>query len=110
MNGDFAGWRVSLDATNWRVQQIFLYYGAIIIGMGLLLGNILGLGISWLEQKFKFIKLSEADYYMSYAPIKFDWVMILGLNIGTFFITTLFLLLPTILVMSITPVKAIRFK
>ena len=100
----------ALGTTNWSIQQIFLYYGAIIIGTGLLFGNILGLGIAWLEQRFKFLKLSEADYYLSYAPIKFDFPMILALNVGTFFITTLFLLLPTILVMSITPVKAIRFK
>ena len=100
----------SLGSTNWSIQQIFLYYGVIIIGTGLFLGNLVGLGFCWLEQKFQFIKLSEADYYLSYAPIKFDFVTILALNIGTLVITTLFLLLPTFLVLSITPVKALRFK
>lgn len=100
----------SLGSSNWSIQRIFLYYGAIIICIGLLIGNIVGIGLAFLEQKFKFIKLSEADYYLSYAPIKFDLVTILSLNLGTLVITTLFLLLPTLLVLSISPVKAIQFK
>ena len=100
----------SLGSTNWSIQRIFIYYGAIIISIGLLIGNVVGLGLAFLEQKFKFIKLSESDYYLSYAPIKFDFMTILTLNIGTLLITTLFLLLPTLLVLSISPVKAIQFK
>jgi lipoprotein-releasing system permease protein len=100
----------SLGTTNWRVQQIFLYYGALIMVVGLVIGNVVGLGLGWLEQKFKFIHLSEVDYYLSYAPIHFDFWTILALNIGTLIITTLFLLLPTFMILSITPVKAIRFK
>jgi lipoprotein-releasing system permease protein len=100
----------SLGSSNWSIQRIFLYYGAIIICIGLLIGNVVGIGLAFLEQKFKFIKLSEADYYLSYAPIKFDLITILSLNLGTLIITTLFLLLPTLLVLSISPVKAIQFK
>jgi lipoprotein-releasing system permease protein len=100
----------ALGTKNWSIQQIFLYYGAIIIGTGLLIGNVVGLSIAWLEKTFKFIKLPEADYYLSYAPIQFDMGYILLLNLITFVVTTLFLLLPTLLVMSITPVKALHFK
>ncbi len=100
----------SLGSSNWSIQRIFMYYGAIIICVGLLIGNVVGLGLAYLEQKFKFIKLSEADYYLSYAPIKFDFMTIVSLNVGTLVITTLFLLLPTLLVLSISPVKAIQFK
>jgi lipoprotein-releasing system permease protein len=100
----------SLGSSNWSIQRIFMYYGAIIICIGLLIGNVVGIGLAFLEQKFKFIKLSEADYYLSYAPIKFDFITILSLNLGTLLITTLFLLLPTLLVLSISPVKAIQFK
>ena len=100
----------SLGATNWTIQRIFLFYGGIIISIGLFIGNFIGIGLSFLEQKYKFIKLSEADYYLSYAPIEFDFTTILWLNVGTFVITAIFLLLPTLLILSISPVKAIRFK
>jgi lipoprotein-releasing system permease protein len=100
----------ALGTSGGRIQQIFLYYGAIIVCVGLLIGNVLGIGLSLLEQKFHFIKLSESNYYLSYAPIKFDFLTILGLNIGTLLIITTFLFLPTLMVLSISPVKAIRFK
>jgi lipoprotein-releasing system permease protein len=100
----------AVGTKNWSIQQIFLFYGAIIITIGLFIGNIIGLSIAWLEKTFKFIKLPEADYYLSYAPIQFDWGYIVLLNLITFIVTTLFLLLPTLLVLSITPVKALHFK
>ena len=100
----------ALGTRNWTIQRIFVFYGAIIICIGLLIGNVVGLGLAFLERTFHFIRLSEADYYLSYAPIRFDFWTILTLNLGTLAITTLFLLLPTLLVLSITPVKAIRFK
>jgi lipoprotein-releasing system permease protein len=100
----------ALGTKNSSIQQIFLYYGAIIICIGLVIGNIVGLSVAWLEKTFKFIKLPEADYYLSYAPIQFDFGIILGLNLLAFTITTLFLILPTLLVLSITPVKALHFK
>jgi lipoprotein-releasing system permease protein len=100
----------AVGTKNWSIQKIFLYYGAIIISIGLVIGNVVGLLVGWLEKTYKFVKLPEADYYLSYAPIQFDAGYIIGLNVLTFIITTLFLFLPTLLVLSITPVKALHFK
>lgn len=100
----------ALGSTNWQIQRVFLFYGMLIMGFGLAIGNGVGLLVAWLEQKYKFIRLPEADYYLSYAPIKFDWLTIAGLNFLAFLVTSLFLILPTLLVMTISPVRAIRFK
>ncbi len=100
----------ALGATNWSVQKIFLFYGAIIVGAGLLAGNVLGVGLSWLQQRFHFIKLSEADYYLSVAPIQLSFWNIAALNLGVFAVTLVFLCLPSFLVTTITPVKTLRFK
>jgi lipoprotein-releasing system permease protein len=100
----------SLGMSNWSVRKIFIYNAGYIILFGLLIGNMLGLGIAFLQKQFQFIKLDEANYYLSTAPIEINWWTIAVLNIGTFFITLLFLLLPTILVTRITPIKALRFE
>ncbi|MCB0661990.1 MAG: ABC transporter permease [Saprospiraceae bacterium] len=100
----------SLGETNWGIRKVFLYYAGYIMAMGLFWGNLIGLGICFLQKTFGFIKLSEADYYLNVAPIHFDWGTILLLNLGTMFITLLFLIIPTYLVTRISPVKAIRFK
>lgn len=100
----------SLGSSNFQIQKVFLYYGAIVTVLGLLIGNMLGLGLGFLQKKFNFIKLSEADYYLAYAPIKFDFQSIIFLNIGSFLLIVATLFLPSLLVMTISPVKAIRFK
>lgn len=100
----------SLGETDWRIRKIFLYYAAYIIGLGMLWGNLIGIGICLLQKQFGFIKLSEKDYYMSTAPVAMDYMTILGLNLGTMLITLLFLIIPSYLVTSIQPVQALRFK
>ncbi|MEZ5059404.1 MAG: FtsX-like permease family protein [Saprospiraceae bacterium] len=100
----------SLGETNWGIRKIFLYYAGYIMILGLFWGNLIGLGFCFLQKQFGFIKLSEADYYLSVAPIHFDWSSILLLNIGTMVLTLIFLIIPTYLVTRISPVKAIRFK
>jgi len=63
-----------------------------------------------LQDKFRFIKLSEADYYLSYAPVDIQLSTIITLNIAVFVITIVFLVIPSYLVGRVNPVKAIRFK
>jgi lipoprotein-releasing system permease protein len=100
----------ALGATNWNIQKMFLYHAAYIIILGLVLGNLLGLGICWMQDTFEFIRLSEENYYLATAPIAFNMWGFLMINLGTLLVTLVFLLIPTFLVLSISPVKAIRFK
>jgi len=99
----------AMGSTDWNIRKIFLYHAALIIGMGLLWGNILGIGICLLEDNFHFITLTEENYYLSYAPINLNWWTIFLLNIGTIAVTLIFLVIPTFLVTKISPIKAIRF-
>jgi lipoprotein-releasing system permease protein len=54
--------------------------------------------------------MKEADYYLSYAPIRIEWLSVIGINIGTLLLTLLFLLLPSMVIARVSPVKAITFK
>ena len=99
----------SLGAADWSIRKIFLNYAGFIVINGLLWGNIIGIGLCLLQKYFGIITLSEADYYLSVAPINLNMWTILALNIGTFLITLFCLILPTWLVTRISPVKAIRF-
>ena len=100
----------SMGMKSWSIRRIFLYHGAYIVIFGLLLGNALGLTFCYLQQHFGFIKLDESSYYLSKAPIYFDFWALLLINIGTLVITVLSLLIPSFLISKIDPVKAIRFK
>lgn len=100
----------ALGYTNWGIRKIFIYYAAYIICIGLFWGNLIGLSICFIQDHFELIKLSEADYYLSVAPIELNWLSVIALNLGTLIITLIFLIIPSYLVTRISPVKAIRFK
>ncbi len=100
----------SFGSDNWTIQKIFLYYGGYITIIGLFLGNLVGIGLCLLQKYGEIIKLSEEDYYVSVAPIDMNLWTILFLNIGTLVITVIILIIPSLLVRYITPVKAVRFK
>lgn len=100
----------ALGATNWSIRKIFLYHAAIIVLVGLFWGNLIGISLCLLQDRLGFIQLDEANYYLSVAPIKLRVLTILILNLGTLLITLVFLIIPSYLVTSISPVKAIRFK
>ncbi len=97
-------------ASNGMIQEIFVYYGALITFVGLLVGNLLGFGLGYLQKTFSLVTLSEANYYLSVAPISFDLQKILVVNVLTLLLIVVTLILPTLLVLRISPVKAIRFK
>jgi len=100
----------ALGAGNRSVQRIFIYHASFITLWGMFWGNLIGMGFCFMQDKFRFIKLNEADYYLSYAPVKINWAVVAGINLGTLLITVVFLLLPSLVVSGISPIKAIRFK
>lgn len=92
------------------IQQIFLYNSTFIAGTGILIGFVLGAGICLLQQYTGFIKLNEAAYYVAVAPVKVVWWQVGLICLCTLFVCFLSLIIPTILVKSIRPIKAIQFR
>lgn len=99
----------TLGTNNWSIRKLFLYHAMYIIGLGLMFGNLFGIGICILQQQFHFIKLPEESYYVSVAPVDINLWWILGLNLATIVLCLFVLIIPTYLVTRITPLKAIRF-
>ena len=100
----------ALGAANVSIRKIFLYYSAVIIGIGLVVGNFFGIGLCLLQQHFHFITLPQGSYYLSYAPVLLSWSWIAFLNVGTILTTLVLLVIPSMVVSKISPVKAIRFE
>ena len=78
-----------LGATNVAVRKIFIHFSIMLVGKGLLWGNAVGLLICWVQQQFRLISLDASVYYIDSVPIRFDWLLILGINVATFLISTL---------------------
>lgn len=99
----------ALGSSNWTIRKVFLYNASYLVGLGLLWGNIIGLGLLFAQKYFKLFPLNPDTYYVSEAPVYISWDYIVLLNIGTFVACLLMLLIPSIIISKISPVKAIRF-
>ena len=100
----------ALGATNWNVRKVFLYSAVHLIIKGLILGNAIAFGFAFLQKKFSLISLDPETYYMNTVPINLDFIYILMLNIGTVIICYAILIIPSVIITKITPIKAIRFE
>lgn len=99
----------ALGSNDWIIQKIFLYHASFIALRGVLIGVLMGVGIALLQKYTGFIKLDEAAYYVSEAPVSLMWWHVVLIAICAVIVCYLSLLLPTWLVKKINPVKAIRF-
>jgi lipoprotein-releasing system permease protein len=99
----------SLGMRNRGIREIFLYNAAYIIGSGMLWGNAIGLALCLLQKKFGIITLPQESYYVPVVPVNLDLLNILLLNLFSFILCLLMLIIPSYVITKVSPVKAIRF-
>ncbi|KAB7531537.1 FtsX-like permease family protein [Flagellimonas olearia] len=101
----------ALGTANWSIRKVFLYNAAYLITIGLLWGNVIGLGVLFLQNKYRMFKFpNPEEYYIDYIPVYLDAPMVLLLNLGVMALCLLMLLVPSYIITKITPVKAIKFE
>lgn len=100
----------ALGARNKTIRHTFLWFAVFIIGKGMLLGNIIALGILTLQYFTGIIKLDAQTYYVSTVPVEFNWLAIIALNIATLLISIFMLVAPSYLISHIHPAKSMRYE
>jgi lipoprotein-releasing system permease protein len=100
----------AIGANNKTISKIFIYMASYLILMGMLIGNLVGIGIALSQYYWGWFQLSQESYYLSKVPIQLDILDIGLINLGSFIICFLILLLPAQFVSRISPIKAIQFQ
>jgi len=101
----------ALGSANWSIRKVFLYNAAYLIAIGLFWGNLIGLGVIFLQDRYRMFKFpNPQEYYIEYIPVHMDLSTIIFLNIGVMVLCLLMLLIPSYIITKITPVKAIQFE
>ncbi len=110
IRSNFIGMMKAMGASNWSIRKIFLIQAAFLIGRGMLFGNIIGLGICFLQKYTGFISLNPQVYYLTEVPIELNIWHWLFLNLGTLVVCVSALIIPSVVITRISPVKAIKFQ
>ncbi|MBJ34041.1 MAG: transmembrane permease [Flavobacteriaceae bacterium] len=97
-----------LGAKVVSLQQLFLIQGAYLIGVGLVWGNLIGLGLLFLQHQTGFISLDPNTYYVKEVPVYMDVTTVLWLNGLTLAVCMVLLLLPSFIISRIPPTKVLK--
>lgn len=100
----------AMGAENKSIRKIFIYITNKLIIKSLLIGNIIAIGLSYLQYKLHFISLDPEAYYIDFVPVSIDWIMIILLNFGVILVSYITLLAPSHIITKIEPSKSIRFE
>jgi lipoprotein-releasing system permease protein len=100
----------ALGSTNRSIRKVFLYNASYLIIRGLFWGNLIGLTLLVAQKYGKFITLNPETYYVTTAPIYINITYLVALNVGTLVLCFLMLIVPSVIITKINPVKAIKFE
>lgn len=99
----------ALGSSSLSIRKVFLYNATYLVIIGLFWGNLIGLGLLLIQKYFNIIPLNPEDYHVTSVPVYLSVFYIIALNIGTFILCLLMLLIPSYIITRISPVKAIKF-
>jgi lipoprotein-releasing system permease protein len=100
----------ALGARNKTIRHTFLWFAAFIIGRGLLLGDVIGIGLVLLQKWTGLVTLDPQTYYVSEAPVELNLPIVITLNIVTLFISISVLIIPSFFISHIHPAKSMRYE
>jgi lipoprotein-releasing system permease protein len=106
---NFIGILKALGSEDRTIRRVFIIQAAYLIAKGLFWGNVIGIGLAFIQLRTGLITLDPSSYYIKNVPVNLDIIHILLLNLGSMTAIVLMLLIPSQLVSRITPVKAIKF-
>jgi lipoprotein-releasing system permease protein len=100
----------ALGARNKTIRHTFLWFAVFMVGKGMLIGNVLGIGLVLLQKYTGLVKLDAATYYVSTVPVELNLFFVLLLNIATLLVSVLVLIAPSYLISHIHPAKSMRYE
>ena len=100
----------ALGSDNWSIRKVFLYNASYLIILGLFWGNLIGISLLLIQKYFGLFPLNPDVYHVTKVPVYINVAYIIALNIGTFILCLIMLLVPSYIITKITPVKTIKFQ
>ena len=100
----------AIGSRNSQIRKTFLWFATFIIGRGLVIGNIIGIGLMILQKATGLIRLDASIYYVDIVPVEINIPAIAAINILTLALCLLALIAPSFLVSHIHPAKSMKYE
>lgn len=100
----------ALGAKNKTIRKTFLWFAVFIIGKGMIIGNVIGLGLIIIQNITGMVTLDPSTYYVKTVPVEINIPLIVLLNIATLLISVFVLIAPSFLISRIHPAKSMRYE
>lgn len=100
----------ALGAEMKLISRIFVWMALKLVGMGILVGNIIGLTLLITQYYFHYIPLNPEMYYLDYVPVEMDWFAFAMITIGVILLSWVILVLPSRLVSKIDPSRTMQYE
>lgn len=100
----------AIGARNRQIRHVFLWFATFIIGKGLIIGNVVGIGLILLQQYTGLFKLDPQTYYVSTVPVEINILLIIALNLSTLLICVFVLIAPSYFISHINPAKSMHYE
>lgn len=100
----------ALGATDGMIRRIFIYMACRLVGRGMLIGNVVALGLLWAQHKWHVIPLDADAYYLNYVPVDINWLSVLSLDLGVIVISLILLVLPSHIISTLAPSETMRYE
>ena len=100
----------AIGATGPSITAVFFTVGMTIGVVGTLAGSLVGLGIIWLQNTYKIIRLASDVYQIDYLPMKLttaDFILIIGSTLALSLLATI---IPARRAGSLAPVDVLRYE
>ncbi|HEX7830451.1 MAG TPA: ABC transporter permease [Thermoanaerobaculia bacterium] len=98
----------TLGATDRNILWLFMQLGLLIGLSGTVLGNIFGIGFSWLANRYHLIPLPPDIYFVSYLPFSLDVQDVVGVNVVAVLLSVLATWYPARIASRLDPIAAIK--
>lgn len=100
----------AMGAKNVMIRHTFLWFAVFIITRGLLIGNLIGIGLVLLQRYTGLVGLDPQTYYVTTVPVDINTPVLLLLNVATLLISIVVLIAPSYLISHIHPAKSMRYE
>lgn len=100
----------ALGATNFTVRKIFMHFTIRVVGEGVLIGNVVALGLLALQYFLHLVRLDASVYYIDFVPVQFEWLMFMGVDVVTMVISAIVIFGSSFFMSLGKPAETIRFE